>query len=523
MKKPLAASLLILALAACTAVLPASPGTGTRGASLTGSGAPGGTAVAPGAPSASGAASIASRGYGSLQLEVRWPALPQSSVQLLPTSTTWLAVTVAACATCSPIVPITYVARPASDATTSVTVSNIPQGNNYDVTVDAYNTSSTSQPVVGTTTAIAAGTGNVNIWASWVSPAAISLEPSFIPTLGGTPSISAMTTDIGKPGDSVTFTGANLGAVGSEVPTVVFGAMAESTASDGTITGYTGGSTASIVTPSGTTKLTATVPQGATSGDVIILNDGVPSSSSNFVFWVASGLTSAVHYPAPSVTTPTGYSAVTPQATNSGWPGSTILYGATTSVQASLSLDIPGQTSPVGWPIPPGPHPSPSWFSNNSIEGLGLPPAFQYTNSNSSAGSISTSSGGPGGGGPTVFQATKTSGTTSVGVVDGPSLSASPIVLTVGGVSTVSVSPSPVTLASTAATTSLTATLTTSLPFNDGVDWYFSQNTANLQASSVGTDSIVIGASNGSTGTATVIAQCVDDPAMTATISVTIQ
>ena len=147
-----------------------------------------------------------------------------------------------------------------SEATASFT---LDAANNLTVEVRAYRESNPDM-VNGVAIAQGMATG-VNVVPSKNGSLAIVLDARFVP------SITGMSGNVGQVGDSVTLTGTNFGT----------GSLPVSVAFNGTPT---------TITSRGTDSVTVTVPTGATTGQVVVTADGIPSVSPA-TYWVANGLT----------------------------------------------------------------------------------------------------------------------------------------------------------------------------------------------------------------------------------------
>lgn len=197
--------------------------------------------------------------YGTLSLTVRWPERPTGyQTALIPTSTNTLVIKVSSGST---EVASASVTRQAGASTATANVP-LKAGNNLSVEVLAYREAA---PVPEGAEPTARGTANVNITRSRKTSAGVSLTPLFVPT------ITALSTNTGVPGDEVTITGTNFATDGTPVQ-VYF---------NGYITG---------AVPTSSTSVKVTVPPGTPTGKVVVKSDGV-SSDSNFVFWVPKTVT----------------------------------------------------------------------------------------------------------------------------------------------------------------------------------------------------------------------------------------
>jgi len=258
--------------------------------------------------------------YGTLSLTIRWPERPSGyQTALIPTSTNALTIQVKSGDT---VVGETTVTRE-PNASTATAALPLKAANNLSVEVLAYRESA---PLPENATPIARGTTNVNITRSRKTLANVSLVPLIVPT------ITALSTNTGVPGDTVTITGTNFGS--GSIPVQV------------SFNGYlTVG-----VTRNSETSLTVQVPPGTPTGRVVVKADGV-SSAADFVFWVPSSL---------------GIDADKP-----GWDPSTdaakrvVLLGKTRAFSASTTWAAKTGESVDQY----GTAPAPTWASSNHAAG----------------------------------------------------------------------------------------------------------------------------------------------------------
>lgn len=195
--------------------------------------------------------------YGMLVLNVRWPERTGYQTALIPDTTAALHISVASGST---ILLEQTLTRLAGQASASATIP-LKAASNLNVRVRAYREAS---PDPAVHTAIAEGTAPaINIQPSKNTPANITLTPLFVPR------IDSLSTNIGKPGDTLTLTGDNFGEAGMALPIVAINGIRAT----------------GTVRPS-STSITVTVPPFVTTGRVVVTSDGV-NSSSDPVFWVA--------------------------------------------------------------------------------------------------------------------------------------------------------------------------------------------------------------------------------------------
>ncbi|MBU6427548.1 MAG: hypothetical protein KGR26_00920 [Cyanobacteria bacterium REEB65] len=408
-------------------------------------------------------APAAPRYLGTLTLLVRWPDRPTDGApglqtQTLPLSTNALVVTVSS-PSGTPVVPTVTQTRPASGSLSQITVSDIPAANGLSVDVKAYS----DAVVTATSSVVAEGTAVVNIQPSQDSAASVALVPTNVPA------ISAFSVNSGVPGDTVTLSGLNLGLLPASTISVAFA-----------------GATASAVTPLSSTSVQVIVPQGATTGNVVVVNDGV-TSASNAVFWVPQSI------------------AIT--AATASWAGHSLAPGM---VHYGGQLQF---FANVSWLLAPGA----TWSSTLT------PPEPTWTSSVPSGPDAIDAQG--------LFTAATTHATASV-MAAISSVQSVPIVADPVGVDQVLLSPSsgialygilpgqapaPEFAASVSATVS--ATVESTLPFNDGVNWSVSDPTILAIAGS--TSSVRLsGVPGGPAGVVTVTAAASDDPTVSVGTSI---
>lgn len=271
------------------------------------------------------AAGPAAEEYGSLSLEIRWPDRPAYGAQVIPTSTNALILTLrgpgVTFGTPGPVLLQETIARQPGAALVSKTY-KLKAANNLSLEVLAYQESA---PDYATSKPIARGTGNVNIVRSVDSAASITLASLYAPT------ITALSTNFGKPGDVVTVTGDNFGAPDTPLPVVSFNSATAS------------------VTRASSSSLSVTVPQSASTGRLVVQVDGV-SSTSYTGFWIPGALSIS----APKAAWDTG----TPSTSRAVLLGQTLQFAATPTW-----VNGPFGTFYVGQP------PQPTWQSSNPAAG----------------------------------------------------------------------------------------------------------------------------------------------------------
>jgi hypothetical protein len=229
--------------------------------------------VAPRAPAGANVAFqpppayVAKAYLGSLRVSVTWPADQSDATvsfktQAVPFSTNALIIRVFGPGATTPIVPLAVVVRPDGGGRSEALIDGIPAGNNYSVDIEAFRE---RDPLVASPTLVARGASSVNILPSVVSPADIELVPSFVPI------IKAVSSTLATPGDILTITGQNFGAIGSLAPIVTFNGTAASISVS--------------ATPINAGTIQVQVPQGAAVGRFAVSNDGIPFVS-NSVVWI---------------------------------------------------------------------------------------------------------------------------------------------------------------------------------------------------------------------------------------------
>ncbi len=392
--------------------------------------------------------------YGWLNLTIRWPEpVPGYQVALLPATTNAIAVWVkqGASTVAGPVV----VSRSSGATTVSKSI-RVEAASNLSVEVKAYREST---PDVATAVPIAQGTGTTSVVRSKVSPLAVTLAPLNVPTVTGFDS------NLGKVGQTVTVTGTKFGS--GDVPVqVTFNGVAATT-----------------VTRTSETSLTAVVPVGATTGNVVVKADGVESTSTS-TFWVLSNLTITAPVPA--------------------WDDLTL--GGSSRRMVRYGEDLQFAAEPT-WALKSG----------ETVGQYGTPPAYAWTSSNPAAGSIDE--GGR-------FVAATSAATTSVAASFGTNLS-NKYEVKVVGIDGVTLNKSALTLNALPETgepdsgyltsETLTATVQMSGPFDGRVEW--SSSDPSRVTVSNGLVKTVAGASE---GTVVITATSVDDPSKKATASVTV-
>jgi hypothetical protein len=258
---------------------------------------------------------------GVLRLTVHWPT---RRTAIIPSDTSTLAIKVL---DGTDVVAFQEVSRPTGQATQSIRIVLRPV-TNATVEIKAYRE---AKPVPETAEHTALGVAaGVNIVRSQVS--AVDIELGSV----SAPAITKLSANVGKVGDTLTLTGANLGGTGQQVTF--------------------NGTPAQTVTPVSSTALQAVIPAGATVGPLRV-TIGNQTSTSQVNFWVVSG--------------------VTIDAAKASWDTS-----AATSrlVLAGTQLAFSATT---GW----------SLKSGGTLEQFGAAPAAAWSGSDPAAGTLDGASG----------------------------------------------------------------------------------------------------------------------------------
>lgn len=293
-----------------------------------------------------GALSPASE-YGSLTLSVRWPQQTGYQTALLPTSTNALGITIRQGAALLTQEVITRL----PGQTTATASLQLKAANNLSVEVKAYRE---ADPDLATAVPIAQKSGTFNVTRSRNTSANLTLDPLNVPT------VDAMSTNIGMTGDMLTLTGTHFGTGSVPVPLVSFN-----------------GILASYRNRVSDTEMTVQVPPWAKTGKLVVVADGV-TSSSEAVFWVPKTIAIA--------------------STKENWDPSAstdrlVMFGKTLLFSATSTWDYkPGDTLDYGTP------PSPTWVLSNpsagTLDGAGLFTAtrsYQVTDVSARVGSLQSS------------------------------------------------------------------------------------------------------------------------------------
>ena len=253
---------------------------------------------------------------GTLDISIRWPerSYPNFNAQAIPTSTSRIELVAFAGPTA---IASASLVRPDATAPTSQTSMTLDAGM-IRLEARAYRED----------TEIANGDATVTVLGGARAPARITLGPLFAPTL------TALSAYGGAVQDTVTLTGTNFGEAPMPAPEVRFNEQLATT-----------------VTRISSTSLSVTVPSGATTGNVSVKADGIPSTS-NVTFWVADGM---------SIAAGKAYWDPTPVSQR------IVLFGETLQFNAHPS-----------WVFRPG----------ESADPYGNPPAVDWAQVNGSAGTL---------------------------------------------------------------------------------------------------------------------------------------
>lgn len=361
----------------------------------------------------------------TLRLVIKWPMGPGRDLrgyhaQLIPDSTSRVDVTVTNSS--DEQVGFGSVTRNTGEATTSVDI-EVPWGSNFDVKAEAF--PPTNGPA-NNTGPIASGTSaGLNVNANFVS-ASVTMSSLYVPE------IESMNFNAGEVGDTVTLTGDNLSPLWAAVPTVVFH-----------------NATASTVVRNSASSITVTVPTGAETDDILVVTDGVESVSSA-LYWVVEEVSLYVLYPT--------------QVRSRDVPEGMTWYGGPMVMRATADFAIDGNDifSAIG-----STPPDPVWTNGNAanVEDSRLDSQSGAKQWLAEIQFTAASSHEPG------------NVTASWGSAD-----SNAILLEPAGVDTVTISPNTSTINAMPALGSvnpaftveqlLTVAIDTTLPFDEGVDWY---------------------------------------------------
>lgn len=381
--------------------------------------------------------------YGTIQLNIRWPMAPGKDTrgfhtQLIPDSSARLDVAIRNSG--SQLVATSSVIREEGQATASATLT-VRAGNNYSAEITAYPAGASS----GTAIAQGAASG-INVYSSHNTPQAITMASLYVP------SVTSLSVNVGQVGDVITLTGTNFKEVWAADPKVYFN-----------------GTLATNLLSASNTSVQVQVPVGATVGNVVVSADGA-NSVSTAIFFVASGVTIGV---------------TTPQINGHTVPTGMVYYGGTLAFDSTASFTLAsGETLTASYSTPP----SITWAvpSQHSIVASGSPTVGDTTvllqGALTAAGSNASRN-------VTATLGSLTSSAISVQSVGVDSVVLSPLDPTINAM------PPSGQEASDSFTTSvvMTATVNSSLPFNDGVTWNLADGTTELiSTGSISTTSVTV-------------------------------
>lgn len=199
-----------------------------------------------------------SKEYSSLNLSIKWP-IRSYQTAALPTSTNALSVEVRQG---DKVLAQRLVSR---EATSSISSVSIPLKATSSLVVDVK-AFREEKPDLSTATWVARGTAtNVTLVRSKSKNLSVTLIPVTIP------GITSLSPTTGPVGSTVSITGTNFEIVDGATPSVYFGVTDEKQPTMNML--------ASSVVPKSSTSLEAVVPSNAINGKVVVVVDGIPSSS----------------------------------------------------------------------------------------------------------------------------------------------------------------------------------------------------------------------------------------------------
>ncbi|MBM3270048.1 MAG: hypothetical protein FJZ01_20635 [Candidatus Sericytochromatia bacterium] len=399
------------------------------------------------------ASAVDTRPRGFLKLAIRWPTLEEQRnlghyrAQLVPDSAAKMDIRVYDGST--EVGNALNVTRTGS--LTNVTI-ELRAKNNLSVDVKVYPASPNQA------TQIAAGSASgVNIYSSAATNVTVTLVADYVP------SISNLSASAGSVGQTVTLTGTNFRKAWAAAPKVWFNA---------TVTNGVPSGVEATPTTSSDTSIAVVVPTGATTGNIVVEADNVPSASTaNYYVLSSLAITAA------SVT-------INGHTTGSdGLVAGMVYYGDTLDFTAVGTFAMKsGEDLTTTWINPP----APTWASANANNTIS-------TNSGPTIGSATTTTVGR-------MQAAGTNQTgnitATIGSVTSNAILAQPV-----GVDSVTVSPTSATINARpptgtaldgnngAISQAVTATVNSTLPFNDGVTWSTVGNSdLTITSADIGTD-----------------------------------
>lgn len=393
--------------------------------------------------------------YGKIRLVIKWPKGPGTDLrgyhaQLIPDSSARLDITVSQN---GDTIATDSVTRGSGEATASATIT-VRKGTDYDVDIKAYPTSPNGS------TAIAQGSATgITVYSSADTSVPITLSSLYVPT------ITSFSANAGDEGAIITINGTNLKNAWGANPTVTFNGTAVASMSAVT-----------------NTSLKVSVPTGATVGNVVVKADGV-SSSSTANFYVVSDL---------------DLSVTTPQINGNTVSEGMVYYGETLDFTAVTTFAFENGKEIADYPAPPYPT-----FNVASPHSFGESVDFLGTTTVSSFATLT---------GHTAHATEDAAATLS-------NVTSNAIAVESVGVDSVTMAPTSPTINARPASgnvssdfedevdVTFTATVNSTLPFNEGVTWAKSDGTTTLVISSSSTDSATITTSAGAAaGSGTVTA-----------------
>lgn len=200
-------------------------------------------------------------GQGTVTVNIRWPQVNRSRLQAqaIPNSTVLVRVSILDASGHQQA--STNIPRPDSQAEPfASTTLLLSEGSGYQVKAAAYRDQSA-------TTLLAQGNATgVQVWSNQDTSVAITLAPAFVPA------ITSLSPASGMAGELVTISGSNFGSSADTTFRVTFN-----------------GAPATTLTRNSDTEIVAVVPQGATTGRVVVTADGI-ASETNVAFDVLSSL-----------------------------------------------------------------------------------------------------------------------------------------------------------------------------------------------------------------------------------------
>ena len=452
------ASVLLLALIGCQAILPE------------------GLASQASLSATKGAIRSAAdtRPHGFLKLAIMWPTLAEQRelgyrAQLIPDSAAEMDIRVFDGSTeVGSALDVTRTAGPLTNVTIELRAKN-----NLSVDVKVYPAGANA----GTQIASGAASG-VNIYSSADTSATVTLVPGYVPA------ISSLSSGAGAVDASITLTGTNFKNAWGATPTVYFNG------------------TAATPTSASNTSITVAVPSGATTGNITVKADNVTSvSTANYYVLSGIALTAA------NVT-------INGHTTGSdGLVAGMVYYGGTLDFTAVGTFVLKsGETLTSSWTNPP----APSWSSANANNTI-------VTNSGPTIASTTTTTVGR-------MTAAANNQTGDITAIIGP-VTSNAILAQAVGVDSVTLNAASLTLNAMPPTgvsngrhttaSTVTATVNSTLPFNDGVTWSDGGSGISRAAETTAQTTVATAAGTAA-GSSTLSATSITTPAKDVTINITI-